>query len=183
MAKGSLGTAMVKQAGLIGLVALCLAACSAREPDLITVQSNANDGEGPDEFGILPTKPLEAPEDYSFLPTPTPGGRNLVDPTPEADAVAALGGNPAVLTRASTDGGLVRYAGRFGVSSTIPSELAASDLAFRQQNPGRVLERLFDITTYFTAYEAQSLDKYRELERFRRAGIRTPAVPPLLPDE
>ncbi len=174
---------MLKKVGLIGLVAVLLAACSVNEPDLITATSNTNDGEGPDEFGILPTKPLEAPEDYSLLPTPTPGGRNLVDPTPEADAVAALGGNPAVLSRASTDGGLVRYAGRFGVSPSIRSELAANDLAFRQQNPGRVLERWFNLTTYFDTYAPLSLDKYRELERFRRAGIRTPAAPPVAPDE
>ena len=29
-----------------------------------------------------------------------------------------------------------------------------------------------------SAYEAQSLDQYRELERLRSTGVRTPAAPP-----
>jgi hypothetical protein len=40
------------------------------------------------------------------------------------------------------------------------------------------LERLFNVNVYFKAYKKQELDQYRELERFRRAGIRTPAAPP-----
>ena len=93
--------------------------------------------------------------------------------------MVALGGNPAVLTRQATDGGLVNYAGRYGIASGIRGQLAAADLRFRQNNPGLPLERLFNVTTYFDAYSGQSLDQYAELERFRRAGIRTPAVPPV----
>jgi hypothetical protein len=36
--------------------------------------------DGPDEFAILPTKPLEMPG-FQVLPEPQPGARNLVDPT------------------------------------------------------------------------------------------------------
>ncbi|MEO0917644.1 MAG: DUF3035 domain-containing protein, partial [Pseudomonadota bacterium] len=93
-------------------------------------------------------------------------------------AILALGGNPAVLSRASTDGALIAYSGRFGVDPEIRAELAADDLEFRRRNDGRLLERLFDVNVYFRAYESLSLDQYRELERLRRAGIRTSAVPP-----
>ena len=161
---------------LLGLAAVLLAGCSRnREPDLVNLRGSKD---GPDEFAILPTKPLEQPPDLAALPAPTPGGANLTDPTPRSDAVAALGGQPGVLTRASTDGALVRYAGRYGVAVGIRTDLAAADVEFRRRNDGRLLERIFDVNVYYRAYRAQSLDQYAELERFRRAGIRTPAVPP-----
>ena len=70
---------------LIGLVVV--AGCSKR--GLRDLQPT---GPGPDEFMILPNKPLTAPKDYEVLLAPTPGGANLVDPQPKADAVVALGG-------------------------------------------------------------------------------------------
>ncbi|MFV2035595.1 MAG: DUF3035 domain-containing protein, partial [Halocynthiibacter sp.] len=64
---------------------LVLSACGGREktPDLMNIRSTSP---GPDEFAILPGKPLQAPDDYTSLPEPTPGGSNLTDPTPQADA-------------------------------------------------------------------------------------------------
>ncbi|MBT8413153.1 MAG: DUF3035 domain-containing protein [Boseongicola sp.] len=165
---------------LMFFAALTLAACgnsdSDRAPNLLNISEPASDG--PDEFAVLPTEPLVIPEDLAALPTPTPGGNNRTDPTPRADAIAALGGNPTVLSRASNDGALVRYTGRFGVSPDIRATLAASDLRFRQNNDGRLLERVFNVNLYFEAYETQSLDQFSELERLRSAGIRTPSVPP-----
>jgi hypothetical protein len=166
---------------MLGLVALTLVAGCAdrnREPELLNL---ANTTRGPDEFSILPTKPLQAPPDFQSLPPPTPGGRNLVDPTPDEDAVAALGGNPGALTRTGipgTDGAIVTYASRYGVQPDIRQDLAAADLQYRRDNDGRLLERLFNVNVYFKAYKKQELDQYRELERFRRAGVRTPAAPP-----
>ena len=161
---------------LIGIIAMAVAGCSRdRDPDLLTFRASED---GPDEFAVLPTKPLELPEDVASLPEPTPGGANRTDPTPDADAIVALGGRPSVLTRGSSDGALVGYAGRYGVAPDIRASLAASDEAFRRDNPGRVLERLFNVNRYFGVYEGQALDQYRELERFRAAGVRTPAVPP-----
>ncbi len=159
------------------LVALSLVAACARggDPDLLNFGPNLD---GPDEFLILPTKPLETPADLDALPPPAPGTANLVDPEPQADAVAALGGRPGVLARPSTDGPLLTYAGRNGVDPTVRTDLAAADLAYRQSNRGRLLERLFGVNRYFTAYGAQSLDQRRALERARAAGIRTPAAPP-----
>ena len=83
---------MQAKLGVIAIAAaLALSACGEREPQLYNLRSDSG---GPDEFAILPTKPLEMPEDMAALPDPTPGGSNRADATPEADAYAALGGNP-----------------------------------------------------------------------------------------
>ena len=179
--------AAVKRAVLVRLSAILLAAtlglaaCGSDNPSLLNIRQQP--GEGPDEFGILPTKPLETPADLSVLPEPTPGGRNLTDPTPEADAYAALGGNAAALSRASTDGALLSHAVRFGRSPNIRETLAAEDLEYRRQNDGRLLERLFNVNVYFDAYEPFELDQHAELARLRRLGVRTPAAPPRQEDE
>ena len=168
----------VAPTAMLAAALVLLAACADRdrEPQLLNIRSST-----PDEFAILPTKPLEQPADYASLPEPTPGGRNLVDPTPNEDAVAVLGGNPAALARTGVpagDGGLLSYAGRFGVTPGIRSELAAADLEYRRRNDGRLLERLFNVNVYFRAYKPLSLDQHVELERWRRAGVRTPSAPP-----
>jgi hypothetical protein len=162
-------------AGLVAVVALSACGRSDREPRLLNLRAA---GEGPDEFAILPTRPLEQPEDYAVLPPPTPSGINRTDPTPEADLAVALGGRAEALARGGVDGGIVTYASRFGVAPDIRAQLAAEDLEFRRRNDGRILERLFSVNVYYRAYRDQSLDQYRELERFRAAGVRTPAVPP-----
>ena len=163
------------------LAALALAALGAcggpREPDLLTF---ARGDEGPEEFGIVPNRPLEAPESYAVLPTPTPGGANRADQTPLSDAVAALGGNPAAGAGGvpAGDAGLVTYAARGGVDPAIRAELAAADLEFRRDSQGRILERLFSVNVYNRAYARFELDQYAELLRWRRAGVRTPSAPP-----
>ena len=165
---------MLRAMVMTGL-ALTLLGC-ASDAGLMNIKQET--GEGPDEFAVLPTKPLTLPEDMAALPTPTPGGSNRTDPTPDADVAIALGGNPEVLARRSSDGALLAHATRYGVAPGIRAELAAADAQFRRDNQGRLLERLFDVNVYFRAYEAMELDQYAELERLRRAGIRTPAVPP-----
>lgn len=162
---------------IASIAATSLAGCEAyrnRTPSLLNVKSNT---EGPDEFAVLPNKPLEIPENVAAqpLPQPTPGGANRVDATPLQDATIALGGNPAGGIR---DGGLVTYASRYGVSQNIRQSLAEEDLEFRRKNDGRLLERVFNVNVYFKAYRKQSLDQYAELERMRRLGIRTPSAPP-----
>lgn len=133
---------------------------------------------GPDEFGILPTKPLAMPESLTELPAPTPGGTNLTDPTPREDAVAALGGNPARAGSTAGDAALLSRAGRFGTGTDIRDQLAAEDLDYRRTHNGRLLERLMNVSVYYRAYEPMSLDQAAELERWRRLGLRTPAAPP-----
>ncbi|MBM2574803.1 DUF3035 domain-containing protein [Jannaschia sp. Os4] len=149
-----------------------LAACSDADPRLMNVGTSSR---APDEFSILPTKPLEAPDDFSALPPPTPGGSNRTDPQPEAEAILALGGNPDA---GAGGGALVAAASRFGVSPNIRATLAAEDLDFRRKNDGRLLERIFDVNVYFRAYAPLALDQEAELARLRRLGVRTVAAPP-----
>lgn len=153
-----------------------LAACAGGEPGLMNIGRDR--AGGPDEFGIIPTKPLEMPEDLAALPDPTPGRANLTDPTPESDVAAALGGDIGALARGSSDGAFLDHATRHGVDGSIRADLAAADLEFRRDNQGRVLERLFDVNVYFRAYEEMALDQYAELARLRSLGIRTSAAPP-----
>lgn len=158
---------------LVMITTLGLTACSQGTPTLMNLRNTES---GPDEFAIVPTNELQLPADRSALPPPTVGGTNRADPNPEADAIAALGGN---IERANRNaGGLVNHASRFGVAPDIRSTLAAEDLAFRGRNDGRLLERLFGSNVYFRAYREQSLDRYAELERLRRSGVQTPSAPP-----
>jgi hypothetical protein len=152
---------------------MALSACSnGGEPRLMNVRSASN---GPDEFSIVPPKPLQLPTDLAALPTPTPGGSNLTDATPNEDAIIALGGNP---NAGPGDVGLLAYASRYGVTSNIRGLLATEDLAFRTDNQGRILERLFNVNVYFKAYAKESLDQHAELERWRAVGVGNPSAPP-----
>jgi len=162
------------------IAAVALSACNRNDPTpgLMNITSN---NRSPDEFAILPVKPLQLPEDMASLPEPTPGGENITDPTPKADAVAVLGGNPDRLKltgQPRTDGGLVGYASRYGTAPDIRQALADEDLKFRQKNKGRPLERLFKTNVYFKAYRRQSLDQHLELERWRKVGAQTVGAPP-----
>ncbi|MDA5092722.1 DUF3035 domain-containing protein [Aliiroseovarius sp. KMU-50] len=168
----------MKSVLILCFAALGLSACSEGEPRLMNFKASTTT---PDEFAILPTKPLQEPESYSALPAPTPGGSNVTDPTPLKDAVAVLGGKPSLLDDTGIrrgESGLVSYATRKGVSGNIRQVLAAEDLQFRTDNNGRLLERLFNVNTYFSAYELQELDQHRELERLRLLGVWTPSAPP-----
>lgn len=163
---------------LVCLAGLALSACGNGDkvPELMNLRSTTN---GPDEFSVLPARPLELPDDLTALPEPTPGGGNLTDPNPQGDAIVALGGSvrPAGGVPAG-DAGLASYAGRNGVSSDIRGTLTTEDLEFRKRNNARLLERLFGLNVYYRAYGRQALDQHRELDRWRRAGARTPSAPP-----
>lgn len=159
------------------LALVVMAGCSG-DPQLMNIRTGQHT---PDEFAILPTKPLQMPPDLAALPLPEPGAPNITDPTPMADAVASLGGNPSRLSAqgiGAADGGLVNYASRNGRQSNIRVQLAAEDEAFRRRHMRRPLERLFGTNVYYRAYRGMSLDQYSELERWRRAGARTPSAPP-----
>lgn len=161
---------------------LALSACGGTDavPELMNIRAEGN---GPDEFAILPPKALQLPQSLAELPEPTPGGRNLTDPTPKEDAIIALGGRPGGPGIPAGDSALVAYAARGGVASDIRGVLASEDLAFRQENSGRLLERMFNISVYYDAYSEQSLDQHAELARWRTRGIRTPSAPPPLEGE
>ncbi|MCX8508868.1 MAG: DUF3035 domain-containing protein [Rhodobacteraceae bacterium] len=163
------------------LAALALSACARGDkmPQLMNIRAQSR---SPDEFAILPTKPLTMPEDLKALPAPTPGGSNITAPTPEADAIAALGGNPDAVKVgdkiAAANTGLVSYAARFGREAGIRDRLAQEDLVWRQKHNGRLLERVFNINAYFKAYQPMMLDTYAELDRWRAAGVQTVGAPP-----
>jgi len=159
------------------LIAPALLAACGNRPMMNLTSSQ----QGPDEFGIVPGKPIVIPDDLTALPPPAiPGTGSRTDPTPNADAVAALGGSPSRLERdgQTPDGTLVAATGRYGTDPEIRGQLGIADLQFRDRNQGRFLERVAGITTYFNAYERQSLDQTRETLRFRRAGAATPGAPP-----
>lgn len=161
------------------LITFAIAACGRNDGVLTRIK---NDGNGPDEFAILPTGPLQTPESYNSLPPPTPGAANLVDPNPRAAGIAALGGNPAVTVPSgavsSADGGLVNHTSRFGVTPGVRRDLAAEDAQVRRRH-GRV--NIFNIgpnDDYTDAYRKQWLDAQAEQRRLTQRGVVTPSAPP-----
>lgn len=157
--------------GLLAAI-VALAACSGSEtPSLMNIRSGAD---GPDEFAVVPTKPLEMPGSMAELPEPAPGAGNRADPQPQGDAVAALGGRAGAGAQAPT---VVAHAARHGSDADIRARLASEDEEYRRRNRGRLLERVFNRNTYYDAYSPMALDRQRELDRWRAAGARTPAAP------
>lgn len=166
---------------VISLIAvLGLAACSQGGRD-ISMRALDKPNEGPDEFSILPSNRLQAPANYANLPTPTPGGRNLTDRDPRAEGIVALGGTPQPASATSvpaTDAGLVSFARRNGGIANIRESLATEDEAFRRRQSRFTKIRLIKTDRYAEAYARETLDAYASWNRFRRAGLRTPAAPP-----
>lgn len=165
---------------LVGFLALIgLTACGAGKRDITLHDLRTNSGK-PEEFAITPGKPLQAPESFSALPTPTPGGTNRTDQTPLKDAVAALGGNPNRLDAGtavpSSDTAVIGRASRFGRDPSIRQQLADEDLDFRKRK-SLFTWSIVPRDEYNRAYKRQTLDPYAWLERFRRAGAQTPAAP------
>ncbi|WP_439111866.1 DUF3035 domain-containing protein [Lentibacter sp.] len=163
---------------LILLAAVGLSACGERD---ISMRQLEKPNEGPDEFGILPSRALEAPSDYTTLPAPTPGQASLTDRNPKAEGIAALGGNPASLAPAgvpASDAALVNHASRNGGTPDIRGTLATEDEAFRARKSRFTKIRLIKTDRYAQAYKRQSLDPYDTWYSFRRTGVRTPTAPP-----
>ena len=161
--------------GLAITAAVFLTACEgARNADI--------GNEGPDEFLVLPTKPLETPDDLTALPEPTPNGINRADQRPLEDAVVALGGRGDRLTPSgsirSDEQAILAAATRLGVTQNIRQITAEEDEQYRRQNGERILERAFGVDGYLCRYAPQRLDADAELLRMRRLGVRTPTAPP-----
>ncbi|MFP7569674.1 DUF3035 domain-containing protein [Marivita sp. S2033] len=166
------------------LALMALTACSAgqdtgeRDTDLRQLRNTTG---APEEFSIVPNKPLATPDTLSGLPQPTPGGANRTDQTPLRDAVAVLGGEPSRLDPqagiGAGDQALVARASRFGRQPGIRQELAVADQDFRERK-SLFNWRLFKQDTYDSAYRRESLDAYRTLDAARRAGALTPSAPP-----
>ena len=163
---------------MIGMmVATLLAACS-NDDGIRRLSSN---GDGPDEFRIVPSKPLEAPSSYSSLPTPTPGGTNRTDLDPTGDAVVALGGSRKAAnstTIPSGDSQLVAHTGRKGRTADIRETLYAEDAQFRKGRGRFSNIRIVKTDVYNEVYKKYHLDAREEQERWRQGGATTPAAPP-----
>ena len=158
-----------------GLI-VALTACAGGGGGLRDLRSN---GSGPDEFSVMPARVLVLPDNVTNLPEPTSGESNRTDPTPNADVVAILGGNPNALISNGipvSDDALMSVVNRNGVDPKIRQTLAAEDAKFRlrQMRFGFVRGQ----NRYFSAYARQALNAYSELRRFRNAGIVTPTAPP-----
>lgn len=130
-------------------------------------------GGTPDEFMVLPTRPLEMPEDLKALPPPTPGAVNRVAYRPRTDAITGLTGRPAV---AAGGGALVARAGPS--SPAIRQQLAVEDAEWRRTHHGKLLERWFSKDRNALVYDEMLLDAPYEYQRLRAAGLRVPAAPP-----
>lgn len=157
------------------LIPLALAACANN--GLRDLRTNSS---GPDEFMIQPVRALEAPANYSELPTPTPGEANITDKSALADGAAAFGGrldDPNAGIPAS-DGALVQHVSRSGVNPNIRTDLAEADAQFRKRKQRFTQIRLVPVDRYDQAYRRQILDAETEAERWRGAGARTPSAPP-----
>lgn len=161
---------------LILILVIGLAACENKG-----LRDLSDPAAGPEEFSILPNKPLQTPENFAALPAPTPGQANLVDATPKQDAVAALGGNPARLGETgipSSDSALVANASRYGVPGNIRATTSAEDADFRKRRGRFTNIRLFRTDRYAQVYKKQTLDSQKTLNTYRRANRKTPTAPP-----
>ena len=138
-------------------------------------------GDGPDEFLVLPTKPLEEPKSYTNLPTPKPEGRNLADQRPLADSVVALGGRASRLDSTaipSSEQALLSAASRYGVTPNIRGLLAQEVGKKRGRSGDRLLYRLTGQSDPKGRGGGAALDATAELLRLRALGVRTPTAPP-----
>jgi hypothetical protein len=159
---------------LVAIVALAGCSNSGKLRDLRSFTG------GPDEFSVVPSKELSLPANFAQLPTPTPGGANLTDQNPKADAVAALGGKRSALQASgvpASDGALVNHVARNGVSPTIRADLAEEDAAFRKRQARFTNIRIVRVDRYNQAYRRLRLDPDKEAARWRAVGVSTPSAP------
>ncbi len=155
------------------IAVLTLAACGSDRG----LRDYSRSSGGPDEFTVLPNRPLDIPTNMAALPQPTPGAANLADPNPVGDAIALLGGTGAARGGIpATDAALINSATRYGVAGDIRATLAAEDSAFRKRRERGLFNGGAD--RYFRAYANMALDAYAELIRFKALGVQVPSAPP-----
>ena len=157
------------RAMILSVLALAtFAACGNTDRPLRDLRTS--DG-GPDEFSVIPAQPLALPETLTLL-APTPGGTNLADPSPKADAIAALGGNRAAQFAGgipANESGLVAQVSRFGVDTDIRTALAERDAQLRQRKKLSNVFNPLNRDRYFALYAGQALDE--TFRAFKRAAL------------
>ena len=151
-----------------------LSACSsddARLRDLYDV------GTGPEEFAVLPSKPLTIPSNLKNLPVPDLAAGNLADPTPKRDLIKMLGGSiDNSKSIPAKDKNLLKYVSRAGVDTNIREELAKEDRKFLRRMGVLTSVKLFRVDRYNQIYRKMTLSAPKELERWRSLGVRTPSM-------
>ncbi len=155
------------------LVPLTLAGCG--EGGLAGGLRSAGVGASPDEFMVLPTRPLEMPQDLTALPPPLPGTVNRVDYQPKAEAIAGLTGRNAP---AGTANGTALVARAGPRDPGIRAQLAAEDATWRETHHGLLIPRLLTRDKDALIYQPMVLDAAAEYDRLRAQGVRVPAAPP-----
>lgn len=154
-------------------VAATLAGCS--EGGLAGALRSSGAGSSPDEFMVLPTKPLEMPQSLASLPPPTPGRTSLADYQPRTDAIAGLTGRPGPRGTASAPA-LVARAGP--ADPQIRTTLATEDVEYRRTHQGLFFERLFVRNKEALVYREMTLDATAAFDQMRARGVRVPPASP-----
>ena len=151
-----------------------LSACSsddARLRDLYDV------GTGPEEFAVLPSKPLTIPSNLKNLPVPASAAGILADPTPNRDLLEMLGCSiDNSISIPAKDKNLLKYVSRAGVDTNIREELAKEDRKFLRRMGVLTSVKLFRVDRYNQIYRKMTLSAPKELERWRSLGVRTPSM-------
>ncbi len=162
---------------LPALALLAVTALAGCEGGLAGSLRSAGVGGSPDEFLVLPTRPLVIPSELESLPPPTPGSDNLVDYKPNEEAITGLTGRSTVPQGANGQA-LVAAAGP--VDPHVRARLNGEDAVYREANRGLLLERWFAQNQEALIYETMILDAGDEYERFQSMGVRQPSAPPQL---
>ena len=165
---------MIFRVSGIFVIIFLLSACSsddARLRDLYDV------GTGPEEFAVLPSKPLTIPSNLKNLPVPDLAAGNLADPTPKRDLIETLGGSiDNSISIPEKDKNLLKYVSRAGVDANIREELAEEDRKFLRRMGVLTSVKLFRVDRYNQIYRKMTLSAPKELERWRSLGVRTPSM-------
>jgi hypothetical protein len=141
------------------------------------LRSVSKTGAGPDEFMVVPNQPLTPPKNYANLPTPTPGGDNLADLDPRAEAIVALGGQPSTSTTIpNSDAALVAHVRGYAAAGDSRASIDAADAEFRKRQQRLAGLRLVD--RYNGVYKSQWLDPFAEARRLSAGGVMISATPP-----
>lgn len=158
---------------MVVLAPLALAACG--EGGVAGALRASGATSTPDEFMVLPTRPLEMPESFATLPPPTPGRVNRVDYQPHVEAIAGLTGAPGPAGNAN-GAALVAQAGPR--QPGIRQALAVEDVEWRDTHHGLLIPRLIAKDKETVTYQPMILDAASEFRRLRAAGVEQPPAPP-----
>jgi len=166
----------VKQSLIPFLAVLVLSACDRGDSGQSLVERlGASATPAPDEFMVMPRKPLILPDDLSLLPQPRPGLGNRADLTPVADAQIALGGGAGLAPARTSDAPLL--AAILPAEANIRDILREEDREWRRRNRASLLARLFRVNTEATVYRRMILDQAEETRRLRALGVTTASAP------